>query len=104
MLFYFFLLLLFSILSTVFYFFDFTIRGYEIYLTITSFLFAILAFNLSAIPTFGSLSESVLKAVFITAVISVLFLLHRLDRLKLFKRGIGIESAEDVLNIFAGKK
>jgi len=64
----------------------------------------ILFITLSAIPSHGLILESILKAAFSTSIISVLILLYRLDKLKLFSGMTGEESAQDVLNIFAGKK
>lgn len=64
----------------------------------------ILFVTLSAIPSQRMILESVLKAAFSTSIISVLILLYRLDKLRLFSEVTGIESARDVLNIFSGKK
>ncbi len=68
------------------------------------FISLILFITLSAIPSQGLILESILKAAFSTSIISVLMLLHRLDKLKLFSKTTGEESAQDVLNIFLGKK
>jgi len=64
----------------------------------------ILFITLTAIPSQGMLVESILKATFSTSIISVLALLYRLDKLKLFSSVTGEESAQDVLNIFLEKK
>jgi hypothetical protein len=71
---------------------------------IISFISLILFITLSAIPSQNLIIESVLKAAFSTSIISVLILLYRLDKLKLFSKITGEESAQDVLNIFSGKK
>ncbi|MEK7635848.1 MAG: hypothetical protein AAB405_02040 [Patescibacteria group bacterium] len=47
---------------------------------------------------------SIIKAAFATSIISVVFLMRQLDRLKLFEGMIGESSAQDVLDIIAGKK
>ncbi len=64
----------------------------------------ILFITLSAIPSQKLVLESILKATFGTSIISVVILLYRLDKLKLFSKITGEESAQDVLNIFSGEK
>jgi len=68
------------------------------------FLAFILLISLSLIPSQGYLLASILKASFFTAVISVLILLYEFDSLKFFENTIGEHSAQDILDIIAGKK
>ncbi len=47
---------------------------------------------------------SLVKAAFIVAIIMVIILLHRLDKLQLFDEKVGEQTAKDVLDIIDGKK
>lgn len=71
---------------------------------IVIFLAIVLVVSLLAIPSQYLVVSSLLKGSFATAIISVLILLDRLNRLKFFNDTVGEESAQDVLNIFAGNK
>lgn len=69
------------------------------------FLLAIvLVATLSAIPSQFLIIESMLKSIFAVAVISILILLNKLNKLKFFENTMGEESAQDILNIFKGER
>jgi len=64
----------------------------------------ILLTTLSLIPSQHLLIASILKAAFATLIFSVLILLNNFDRLQFFEKTIGEKSAQDILNIFSGKR
>lgn len=68
------------------------------------FLAAILLSTVSVIPSHLLLFGAILKAAFGSAVIFVIILLHEFDRLRFFEKTIGEHSAQDILDIFSGKK
>ncbi len=68
------------------------------------FLAGVLFLTLSIIPSQGLIYSSILKAAFGSAIIFVFIMLRKFDRLEFFEKTIGEESAQDILNIFAGKK
>jgi hypothetical protein len=68
------------------------------------FLGALLFVTVSIIPSQFNILESILKGAFGTCVIFILFLLHEFDNLRFFEGVIGEHSAQDVLDIFSGKK
>ncbi|NTV22053.1 MAG: hypothetical protein HGB03_00610 [Candidatus Yonathbacteria bacterium] len=72
--------------------------------TLIFLLATVLIVNLSLLSSVGIVLYSVLKAVFVVAVIAVIILLYQLDSLKLFKGFIGERSATDLLDIIEGKK
>jgi len=52
----------------------------------------------------GMLWPSVLKAAFVMSVLSVMFILYRLNNLAFTEDLMGAESAQDVLDIIKGSK
>jgi hypothetical protein len=68
------------------------------------FLAIILLITVSIIPSTQYLLGSILKGAFSSSIIFVIILLHEFDRLKFFEGTIGENSAQDILNIFAGKR
>jgi len=68
------------------------------------FLAAILLVTVSAIPSSHYLLGAILKSAFATAVIFVLVLLDKFDQLSFFEGVIGERSAQDILDIFSGKR
>ena len=68
------------------------------------FLALILIVALSTIPSQYFLLGAILKGAFASAVILVVFLLHEFDKLKFFESAIGEKSAQDILDIFQGKR
>ncbi|PCI19588.1 hypothetical protein COB64_03540 [Candidatus Wolfebacteria bacterium] len=68
------------------------------------FLAAILLVAVSLIPSFHNVLGAILKGAFGSAVIFVLILLSEFDKLKFFEGTIGERSAQDILDIFSGKK
>jgi hypothetical protein len=71
---------------------------------LTYILTAVLGLTVSAIPSSHLLLGSAIKAAFIVSVLVVVVLLKRFDELKLFEGTIGENSAQDVVDIIAGKK
>jgi hypothetical protein len=69
-----------------------------------AFLAGILLITVSLIPSYGLLLGSALKGVFAGSIIFVFILLSKLNRLELFEKIVGEESAKDVLDIFAGRR
>lgn len=61
------------------------------------FFMVMLLMAISVIPSVGALLGSVLKAAFITSLLSVVVILRSLDNLELFEGFIGENSAKDVL-------
>jgi len=49
-------------------------------------------------------SESLLKALFITSIFSVMLTLFKMNKLNFYEEMPGESSAQDVLDIIAGKK
>jgi len=68
------------------------------------FLGILLLATVSIIPSQFNVLESILKGAFGTCAIFILILLHDFDRLRFFEGLIGERSAQDVLDIFSGKK
>lgn len=68
------------------------------------FLAIILLFTIFSVPSLGTLYSAILKSVFTTFVIFTVVLLHQFDQLNFFEGTIGQRSAEDVIDIIAGKK
>ncbi len=60
--------------------------------------------TVSTVASVGVIFPSVLKATFIISVVSVLFILHRLNNLVYSEPIMGEESARDVLGIIDGQK
>lgn len=58
----------------------------------------------SIMPSAGLLFPSIVKAAFVVSVLSVLFILYRLNNLAYTERIMGEESARDVLGIIDGTK
>lgn len=71
---------------------------------VISFFICVLILAVSAIPSEGLLFESVLKSAFGVSIFSIASILHHLDELHLFEDFIGENSAQDVLDLIAGKK
>ena len=72
--------------------------------TLVYVLTAILLAVVSSIASQNILLGSIVKAAFVTAVISVVILLIRLDNLQLFSGKIGTASAQDAIDIIDNKK
>ncbi len=68
------------------------------------FLAVVLFATLSVLPSSGLLYHAIMKGAFASAIIFVFILLRKFDKLDFFEPTMGEDSAEDVLNIFAGKK
>ena len=68
------------------------------------FLGVILLITLTIAPIDFPIWGAILKAAFGTSVILVIFLLYEFDKLKFFEKIIGKTSAQDILDILAGKK
>jgi hypothetical protein len=68
------------------------------------FFAGILILSVSAIPSEGLIFESILKSAFGVSIFSIASILHHLDHLHLFEDFIGENSAQDVLDLIAGKK
>lgn len=68
------------------------------------FLALMLVITVSAVSSYGDVVESLLKASFSTAILSTVVMLKRLDTLDLFESFLGEHSAQDVIDIFDGKK
>jgi len=67
-------------------------------------LATILLITVSIIPSFHNILGSVLKGAFSSSIIFVLILLHQFDNLKFFEGTMGEHSAQDILDIFTGKR
>ncbi len=61
------------------------------------FFLVMLLMSISVIPSVGAILGSVLKAAFVTSLISIVIILKSLDNLHLFEGFIGENSAKDVL-------
>lgn len=61
------------------------------------FFLVMLLMSISVIPSVGAILGSVLKAAFVTSLISIVIILRSLDNLHLFEGFIGENSAKDVL-------
>ena len=68
------------------------------------FLAGILVFSLMLIPSESMLFGAFMKGVFGTLITLIVLLLFQLDSLRLFEGTIGESSANDILNIMAGKR
>lgn len=68
------------------------------------FLAAMLIITISAVASQGNYVESLLKASFTTAITATIVMLKRLDTLDLFESFLGEHSAQDIIDIFDGKK
>lgn len=71
---------------------------------VISFFTFILILCVSAIPSQGFIFESILKSAFGVSLFSITGILYHLDCLHLFEDFIGEHSAQDVLDLIAGKK
>ncbi len=71
---------------------------------VISFLALMLILTVSSISSYGDVIESLLKASFATAILATIVMLKRLDTLDLFESFLGEHSAQDVIDIFDGKK
>jgi hypothetical protein len=67
-------------------------------------LAAILLITIIFIPSHYNVIAAVLKGAFAGAIIFVFVLLKQLNKLELFEKTVGEESAQDVLDIFSGKR
>lgn len=76
-----------------------TFQWFVIYFFMATFILSV-----SAIPSQGLWLESVLKSAFVVCIFSVASILHHLDQFHLFEDFIGENSAQDVLDLIAGKK
>jgi hypothetical protein len=68
------------------------------------FFVAMLMGTVSTMPSVGVLWPSVLKAAFVVSVVSVTFILYRLNNLAFTEEIMGAQSAQDVIDIIKGKK
>lgn len=68
------------------------------------FLAGVLFLTLSVIPSQGMIYSSILKGAFASSIVFVFILLRKFDRLEFFEKTIGEESAQDILDIFTGKR
>ncbi len=68
------------------------------------FLATILIITISSESSYGLMIESLLKASFVTSIVATIVMLHRLNTLDLFESFLGEHSAQDVIDIFDGKK
>jgi hypothetical protein len=68
------------------------------------FFVAMLIGTVSTMASVGMLWPSVLKAAFVMSVLSVMFILYRLNNLAFTEDLMGAESAQDVLDIIKGTK
>lgn len=68
------------------------------------FFIAILILTVSVIPSQYFLFASLLKAAFVISVLSVVYILHKLNNLAYSEKIMGQHSAEDVLGIIDGTK
>lgn len=68
------------------------------------FFMIILLFTVFTIPSYMLLLGSILKGAFAVSVISVITILHNLNKLQLFEGTIGENSAQDVIDIIQGEK
>jgi len=68
------------------------------------FLTLLLLVSLLLVPTEGLWIDSIMKGVFGTLIVLVVYLLHELDNLVLFEKTLGESSAKDILDIIAGKR
>jgi|GEM_PF-584487 len=71
---------------------------------VIAFLALMLVLTVSSVSSYGDVIESLLKASFATAIIAVVVMLKRLDTLDLFESFLGEHSAQDIIDIFDGKK
>ena len=71
---------------------------------VIAFLALMLILTISSVSSYGDVVESLLKASFVTAIIATVVMLRRLDTLDLFESFLGEHSAQDVIDIFDGKK
>jgi len=74
-------------------------QWFVIYLLVT-----VLLLTLSGLPSVGLIFESLFKAAFASAVIAMIVLLSRFNKLEFYDNNIGAKSAMDVLDIVDGKK
>jgi len=68
------------------------------------FFVAMLIGTVSTMASVGMIWPSVLKAAFVMSVLSVMFILYRLNNLAFTEDLMGAESAQDVLDIITGSK
>ena len=68
------------------------------------FLAIILLIAVSVIPSQQFLLGAILKGAFGSTIIFILILLYKFDKLKFFEGTMGEKSAQDILDIFEGKK
>lgn len=64
----------------------------------------ILFITVSLIPSYLNLIGAILKGAFASSILFVFILLKKLNKLELFEKTVGEESAQDVVDIFKGKK
>jgi hypothetical protein len=67
-------------------------------------LAGILLVTISMLPSLGNVLASALKAAYATTILIVIFMLRQFDALSFYEGSIGEHSAQDVLDILAGKK
>jgi len=68
------------------------------------FFVAMLVGTVSTMSSVGILWPSILKAAFVVSVLSVMFILYRLNNLAFTEEIMGAQSAQDVLDIIDNKK
>jgi len=68
------------------------------------FFVSMLVATVSVMPSVGVLLPSILKAAFVISVLSVMFILYRLNNLEFTEDLMGAESAQDVIDIIDGNK
>ncbi len=68
------------------------------------FLAVMLIITISSVSSYGQMIESLLKASFTTSIIATMLMLRKLDTLDLFESFLGEHSAQDIIDIFDGKK
>lgn len=68
------------------------------------FLALMLVITITSVSSYGNVVESLLKASFTTAIIATVVMLRKLDTLDLFESFLGEHSAQDVIDIFDGKR
>ncbi len=75
----------------------------EQWILIVLFL-GVLIMTISAVPSAGDIFSSILKASFVISTVSVVYILHKLNRLAYSEKIMGERSALDVLEILSNKK
>jgi hypothetical protein len=72
--------------------------------TLILFFVLMLTGAVSTLPSVGAIFPSVLKAAFVVSVISVMYILYRLNNLMFTEKIMGEDSANDVVDIIKGNK